>query len=106
MGDTISHAGAGDVIFCDPPYQPMPKTEGFTSYATGKFTMADQESLVLHLKAACERGAKAVITNSSSALIIELYKDHGLTINPLRARRNISSKTSTQAYADDIIALF
>lgn len=101
---TISRAGVGDVIFCDPPYQPHPDTKGFTSYATGRFTMDDQAALVHQLKAAHKRGAKVVITNSSAKLVVELYRDHGFTINPLRARRIISSKASTRTYADDIIA--
>ncbi|HDX7924392.1 TPA: Dam family site-specific DNA-(adenine-N6)-methyltransferase, partial [Escherichia coli] len=29
----IEAAGEGDVIFCDPPYEPLPNTEGFTNYS-------------------------------------------------------------------------
>lgn len=104
FADTIAQASDGDVIFCDPPYQPHPDTNGFTSYATGRFTMDDQSALVHHLKSAHGRGAKVVITNSSAKLVVELYRDNGFQIHPLRARRNISSKASTRAYADDIIA--
>ena len=104
FSDTIALAGIGDVIFCDPPYEPLPDTEGFTSYSSGRFTMSHQEALVTHLKAARERGARAVITNSSAPLIVELYRDNGLVVNPLLARRSISSKASTREYANDIIA--
>lgn len=104
FSDTIALAGIGDVIFCDPPYEPLPNTEGFTSYSSGRFTMSHQEALVTHLKAARERGARAVITNSSAPLIVELYRDNGLMVSPLLARRSISSKASTREYANDIIA--
>ncbi|HID7491542.1 TPA: Dam family site-specific DNA-(adenine-N6)-methyltransferase, partial [Salmonella enterica] len=32
---TLRLAGDGDVVYCDPPYEPMPGTAGFTSYASG-----------------------------------------------------------------------
>lgn len=35
---TISLAGKGDVVYCDPPYEPMPGTTGFTAYAAGGFS--------------------------------------------------------------------
>ncbi|EAW0764439.1 Dam family site-specific DNA-(adenine-N6)-methyltransferase, partial [Salmonella enterica subsp. enterica serovar Minnesota] len=34
---TLRLAGDGDVVYCDPPYEPMPGTAGFTSYASGGF---------------------------------------------------------------------
>lgn len=101
---TISKAGAGDVIYCDPPYEPHEDTTGFTSYATGRFTMADQTDLVMHLKAAYERGAKVVVTNSSAKKELELYGAHGFVMHPHRARRCISSMGSTRKYENDIIA--
>lgn len=30
---TLALAGEGDVVYCDPPYEPMPGTAGFTNYA-------------------------------------------------------------------------
>ena len=33
---TISPAGKG-MVYCDPPYEPMPGTTGFTAYAAGGF---------------------------------------------------------------------
>jgi site-specific DNA-adenine methylase len=38
---TIGLAGANDVV-CDPPYEPMPGTAGFTAYAAGGFNWDDQ----------------------------------------------------------------
>lgn len=35
---TLRLAGDGDVVYCDPPYEPMPGTAGFTSYASGGFS--------------------------------------------------------------------
>lgn len=35
---TLALAGEGDVVYCDPPYEPMPGKDGFTHYAAGGFT--------------------------------------------------------------------
>lgn len=105
FAETIKLAGEGDVIFCDPPYEPMPGSNGFTQYSAAGFNMAHQEELVMCLKAAYGRGARAVVTNSSAPNIEILYRDHGLDIYPLRARRSISAKGSARAYASDIIAV-
>ena len=35
---TIGLAGKGDVVYCDPPYEPLPGTSGFTAYSAGGFT--------------------------------------------------------------------
>ncbi|EJX4156030.1 Dam family site-specific DNA-(adenine-N6)-methyltransferase, partial [Salmonella enterica] len=42
---TLRLAGDGDVVYCDPPYEPMPGTAGFTSYASGGFSWDSQVAL-------------------------------------------------------------
>jgi DNA adenine methylase Dam len=42
---TLSLAGDGDVVYCDPPYEPLPGTDGFTSYSGAGFSWADQVAL-------------------------------------------------------------
>lgn len=100
----IARAGEGDVIFCDPPYEPMPEKAGFTSYSGTTFKFDDQVKLVDCLVAAVERGARVVITNSSAPLILQLYIKNGMTIAPLEARRSVSCKADTRETANDIIA--
>lgn len=92
------------MVYCDPPYEPLEDTAGFTSYTTERFTLAHQTELVMHLVAAHERGAKIVVTNSGAKSIVELYGDHGFSMHPHRARRSISAKGAGRGYASDIIA--
>ncbi|ENM1631551.1 Dam family site-specific DNA-(adenine-N6)-methyltransferase, partial [Salmonella enterica] len=40
--DTVALAGEGDVVFCDPPYEPMPGKSGFTNYSGQSFRFDDQ----------------------------------------------------------------
>lgn len=102
---TLSLADGGDVVYCDPPYEPLPGTAGFTNYAAGGFTWADQVALVESCVAAHQRGARVVISNSTAPRIIELYEQHGFTLHHVSARRSISSKASTRENAADIVAI-
>ncbi|HCT7333946.1 TPA: Dam family site-specific DNA-(adenine-N6)-methyltransferase, partial [Escherichia coli] len=76
----IEGAGEGDVIFCDPPYEPLPNTEGFTNYSGHDFKFEEQKRLVSLLTDAHRRGAKVLITNSGAPNIRELYQDSGFRV--------------------------
>ena len=101
---TLALAGEGDVVYCDPPYEPLPGTAGFTNYAAGGFSWADQISLAESCVAAHQRGAKALISNSTAPRVLELYEQHGFILHHVDARRAISSKGSTRETAKDIVA--
>lgn len=101
---TLVLAGDGDVVYCDPPYEPLPGTAGFTNYAAGGFSWADQISLTESCVAAHQRGAKVLISNSTAPRVLELYQQHGFTLHHVDARRAISSKGSTRETAKDIVA--
>ncbi|ECY1801242.1 Dam family site-specific DNA-(adenine-N6)-methyltransferase [Salmonella enterica] len=101
---TLRLAGDGDVVYCDPPYEPMPDTAGFTNYAPGGFSWDSQVALAESCVAAHQRGAKVFISNSTAPRVIELYEQHGFTLHRVNARRSISSKGSTRETANDIVA--
>ncbi|WP_116290971.1 Dam family site-specific DNA-(adenine-N6)-methyltransferase [Enterobacter hormaechei] len=101
---TLALAGEADVVYCDPPYEPLPGTAGFTNYAAGGFSWADQVSLAESCVAAHQRGAKVLISNSTAPRVLELYEQHGFTLHHVDARRAISSKGSTRETAKDIVA--
>lgn len=101
---TLALAGEGDVVYCDPPYEPMPGTAGFTSYASGGFSWDSPVALAESCVAAHQRGAKVFISNSTAPRVIELYERHGFTLHRVNARRSISSKGSTRETANDIVA--
>ncbi|EBT8400018.1 Dam family site-specific DNA-(adenine-N6)-methyltransferase, partial [Salmonella enterica] len=95
----IEAAGEGDVIFCDPPYEPLPNTEGFTNYSGHDFKFEEQKRLVSLLTDAHRRGAKVLITNSGAPNIRELYHDSGFRVEHLFARRSVSCKGDTRGVA-------
>lgn len=101
---TLALAGDSDVVYCDPPYEPLPGTAGFTNYAAGGFSWDSQVELAESCVAAHQRGAKVVISNSTAPRVIELYEQHGFTLHRVSARRAISSKGSTRETASDVVA--
>lgn len=101
---TLALAGDGDVVYCDPPYEPLPGTAGFTNYAAGGFSWDSQVELAESCVSAHQRGAKVVISNSTAPRVIELYEQHGFTLHRVSARRAISSKGSTRETASDVVA--
>lgn len=103
--ETIELAGADDVIFCDPPYEPMPGKNGFTSYTGDTFGFDKQIALVDSLLAARERGARVVITNSSAPKILDLYIKSGFTLYEMDAKRSISCDGKTREIATDILGV-
>lgn len=102
---TLALAGEGDVVYCDPPYEPMPGTAGFTNYAADGFTWDDHIALAECCVAAHQRGARVVIGNSTAPRVIDLYSQHGFEIHHISARRSISSKGSTRETAKDLVAI-
>lgn len=102
---TIGLAGKGDIVYCDPPYEPLPGTTGFTAYSAGGFTWDNQIELVECCVAAHRRGASIVISNSVAPHIVDLYEQHGFSLNTIPARRSISCKGSTREVAKDLVAV-
>ena len=70
---TLDDAGAGDFVYCDPPYAPLSRTSSFANYTADGFTAFDQRRLQQAVIAACKRGAFVVVSNSSAAEILSTY---------------------------------
>ena len=90
--EALIDAGAGDFVYCDPPYAPLSATASFAHYTAGGFSELDQRRLQHAVIAAAGRGAWVVVSNSSAALIERLYgapeaRRAGLDIHRVPARR-------------------
>jgi DNA adenine methylase len=105
---TLDEAGAGDFVYCDPPYAPVSRTSSFANYTADGFTSFDQRRLQQKVVAACKRGAFVVVSNSSAAEILNAYttlesQKAGLEVRPVPARRAINSKASSRGPVDELI---
>lgn len=73
FADTISLAGPGDVVYCDPPYIPASRTSSFTSYS-GEFGLLEHRRLYDTCRAAAKRGARVFVSNSDTPETRETYR--------------------------------
>lgn len=105
---TLAATGAGDFVYCDPPYAPLTRTASFASYTAQGFTTADQQRLQQAVIAACRRGAAVVVSNSSAREIVEAYgtreaRAAGMAIRYVPARRAINSRGSARGPVNEVI---
>lgn len=91
----------GDFVYFDPPYIPLSETSAFTSYTHEGFSFADQVRLRDAFKRLSDTGAYVMLSNSSSALVEELYKD--FNIHYVEATRTNGAKSSSRGKVSEII---
>ena len=106
--ETLSACGAGDFVYCDPPYAPLSRTASFAHYTADGFTAFDQRRLQQAVIAACRRGAQVLLSNSSAPEIVALYsdddaRDADLRLQRVPARRAINSRASARGPVDELI---
>ena len=101
----MAHAGAGDFVYCDPPYLPASDTANFTTYARDGFTTSDHADLVASCRAASARGAWVVVSNHDTAVTRELYRDAD-ELRELSVARRISCHSETRTHVRELLAVF
>jgi DNA adenine methylase len=98
----VEHAEAGDLVYFDPPYEPMSPTAYFTDYSAEGFDKEDQEHL---LKLAHELDKNDVqVILSNSGVMYEMYNDAGFYVETEDATRAINSDGENRNEVDEIIA--
>ena len=91
----------GDLVYFDPPYNPVSKTSGFTDYAKGGFGVDAQEKLARTFAVLAQRGAHVILSNSLTPLMKELYKD--FPISEVSAKRSVNSRTDRRGEVMEVL---
>ena len=104
----LGDAGAGDFVYCDPPYAPLSRTSSFAHYTAAGFASLDQLRLMDAVVRACQRGARVVMSNSSAPEIESAYgtraaRQAKISIHRVAARRAINSRTSARGPVEELI---
>ena len=99
--DALLDVQEGDFIYFDPPYIPLSETSAFTSYTQEGFSYEDQVRLRDTFRRLSGAGAYVMLSNSSSYLVEELYRD--FNIHYVEATRTNGAKSSSRGKISEII---
>lgn len=99
--EAVKDAKKGDLVYFDPPYIPLTQTSSFTSYTHEGFSLDDQVRLRNIMRNLTERGVYVILSNSSSELTIELYKE--FNIHYVDVTRTNGAKASSRSKIKEII---
>lgn len=97
----LDDCGAGDFVYCDPPYEPLSDTSSFNAYSAGGFPREEQRRLRDACLRAVARGARVALSNSSAPYIHDLYAS--CDVRPIRARRAINSVGSARGEVEEVL---
>jgi DNA adenine methylase len=101
----VQAATKADLVYFDPPYDPVSETASFTGYYAQGFNREEQK----RLKETCDdltaRGVRVLLSNSDTPYIRELYGDAGYRIQEVKARRNINSVGEGRGTVNELLIL-
>lgn len=97
----LTYAEKGDLIYLDPPYEPLTSTSNFTSYTSVGFNSDEQRRLAGVFKELDYRGCFVMLSNSNTTLIKELYADYYQ--HTIVARRNINSDPNGRGELPELV---
>jgi DNA adenine methylase len=103
FAECARHARAGDVVYCDPPFDPLSKTALFTSYTAQGFGADEQARLAQFCAELAARGCRVLVSNSDTPLIRGLYR--GFRIVELQARRAINRNGDGRGPVTELLIL-
>lgn len=98
----LTVAEESDLVYLDPPYQPMSATANFAEYSAEGFGRADQERLLATVAELDENGVSFALSNSG--VMYEMYDDAGFHVEKEGATRSINSDETARGEVDEIIA--
>lgn len=112
---TVSEAGAGDLVYADPPYDdeeddgpPMllggPVAVQGHRYTAQGWTRGDLVRLADALAKAADRGAHVVSTNNPTRFAREVFEARGFTVEVEAVNRSVSRDAATRGATGELYA--
>lgn len=100
--EVIRGCGAGDLVYCDPPYVDVKDPlKDFGGYI-GAFGLDQQKQLRDAVSSAASRGAQVLVSNSWCSTTLDLYAQ--FEQHEIIAPRSISSKTNGRQPVTELLA--
>ena len=92
-----------DLVYFDPPYQPISSTSNFTSYTHRDFTEKDLERLVDLANQLNSKGCHVLLSNSNSKIVKDFFSEKHWSISEINANRAINSDSKKRTGHKEII---
>ncbi|HEY5736044.1 MAG TPA: DNA adenine methylase [Nitrosopumilus sp.] len=89
----LRDAKKDDLVYFDPPYQPVSDTANFTSYTNKDFTYDDLSRLADLCMDLDSKGCKVLLSNSNSKEVADMFSTKPWTVNKIQANRSINSNS-------------
>ena len=99
----LDDAKKGDLVYFDPPYQPISNTANFTSYTHRDFTEDDLEKLVDLANQLNSKGCHVLLSNSNSKIVKDYFSEKHWSISEISANRAINSNSKKRTGHKEII---
>ena len=93
----------GDLVYFDPPYQPVSKTANFTSYTHRDFTEDDLERLADLGEQLNAKGCYVLLSNSNSKTVKDFFSKKYWKITSIDVNRAINSNAQKRTGHKEII---
>jgi DNA adenine methylase len=107
--DAVISAAQGDLLYFDPPYEPLSATARFGAYTAARFSMQDQERLCEAVIALGRRGCFVIVSNSSADSVQRLYMKAatspsvGFGLWRVPAKRAINSRATSRGPVPELL---
>ncbi len=98
----LDAASPGDLVYFDPPYEPMSATASFTEYSAAGFDRDDQRRLLDAARELDDAGVWVVLSNSG--VMYEPYADAGFRVDREDGTRAINSDADGRDAVDEVVA--
>jgi len=89
----LHDAKKGDLVYFDPPYQPVSTTANFTSYTNKDFTYDDLRRLAELCLRLDLKGCKVLLSNSDSKEVTDIFSEKPWKVTKIEANRSINSNS-------------
>ena len=98
----VDEASSGDLVYFDPPYEPVSKTADFNSYQAAGFDREDQRRLRDVVIELTEMGVSVILSNSPP--VTELYEGYdAFSVRYVDATRAINSDASSRGEVSEVL---
>ena len=99
----LGDAKKGDLVYFDPPYQPVSSTANFTSYTHRDFTEEDLERLAKLADQLHSKGCYVLLSNSNSKTVKDFFSKKYWKISSINVNRAINSNAQKRTGHKEII---